>query len=268
MNLYLVSHNGLGDNITNSSAIRYLSYFYNNIFLICKDIYKENNELMFNNLNNILIVTVSQYDDINESCSIINNLVNNSDVFISGNCFTNILKSKITNQYLNNYVVDNDIYENCFEHIKNFYNDINLDLTIYYDFFYIPPTELSKELYNSIKHYVIYFLHTQSSCKNIVINNNIIDKISDEENIIFIDINNNYYKLCKETNIIKYNLANNFININMIHYLDTIINSKYIYIVDSCVSCMIYPLYRKKLLNAEYIKIFDRNTNEEIQIMK
>jgi hypothetical protein len=261
-NAYFLGHNGIGDNITNSSAIRYLSYFYNNIFFICKDIYEENNKLLFYDLNNVFIITVSECNEFNDCSRIINSLDDNTDIFISGFCHTRYLKSKITNPYLNNYIMDNDTYDNHFQHIQNFYNNINLDLTIYYDFFHIPYTELSNELYNSIKDYNICFMHRKSS-ENDVIMDDEINNLLYHSNIIFIDINNNYYESSKEINSLKYNLASKFININIIYYLDTIINSKYIYITDSCISCIVYPLYKKNMLHAKEIKILNRYNDKK-----
>ena len=36
---YLVSHNGLGDNLYMIGALHYLLLFYDELFFLCKDIY-------------------------------------------------------------------------------------------------------------------------------------------------------------------------------------------------------------------------------------
>ena len=44
---YFVSHNGLGDNITNSGAVNFLLQYYETIHFLCKDIYVKNIEHLF-----------------------------------------------------------------------------------------------------------------------------------------------------------------------------------------------------------------------------
>ena len=133
-----------------------------------------------------------------------------------------------------------------------------LDLNIYYNFFHISNTEISKELYESIKNYDIYFIH--QNINNELSNKNIY--LEDSLNTIIIDINNNYYESSKEKNLIKYNLVNQFINLNIVYYLDTLINSKKIYIIDSFISLIVYPLYINDKLKYNNITIFDKNTNQ------
>ena len=36
---FFLSHNGIGDNITNIGAINFLLQYYNSIYFLCKDIY-------------------------------------------------------------------------------------------------------------------------------------------------------------------------------------------------------------------------------------
>jgi hypothetical protein len=42
MNAYLLSHNGLGDNITMIGAINFLLHYYDNVYFLCKDKNQEN----------------------------------------------------------------------------------------------------------------------------------------------------------------------------------------------------------------------------------
>ena len=52
---FFLSHNGIGDNITNIGAINFLLQYYNSIYFLCKDIYEENVKLLFNNKKLITI---------------------------------------------------------------------------------------------------------------------------------------------------------------------------------------------------------------------
>ena len=169
---YILSHCGLGDNITMIGAINFLLLHYNNIYLLCKDKYESNVKLLLNNKN----VFTIPFDHKNEkyNCKkIINNIESNKyiDIFICG-IHKSYLKSKITNQAIINYNKNNK-YNIKFQHIKMFYNDMNLDLSIYYDYFDIKSTEESIKLYEKIKKLKIIFCHTQSSTKKINLPDNI-----------------------------------------------------------------------------------------------
>ena len=55
---------------------------------------------------------------------------------------------------------------------------------------------------------------------------------------------------------IQYKLANNYINLPVAYYIDIIKNSKDIHVIDSCFSCIVYPLQLAGLLNS-VVKIYD-----------
>ena len=53
-----------------------------------------------------------------------------------------------------------------------------------------------------------------------------------------------------------YKLANTYINLPVAYYIDIIKNSKEIHVIDSCFSCIVYPLQLSGLLN-NVVKIYD-----------
>ena len=59
MNAYLLSHNGLGDNLYMIGAVRFLLQYYENIYFLCKDIYYNNVTSFYKNNNNVVIQTAS-----------------------------------------------------------------------------------------------------------------------------------------------------------------------------------------------------------------
>tara|TARA_B110000093_G_C12931551_1_gene393781 strand:+ start:111 stop:881 length:771 start_codon:yes stop_codon:yes gene_type:complete len=245
---YILSHNGLGDNITMIGAINYLLLHYNNVYLLCKDKYESNVKLLINNKNVIII----PFDHINEESScknIITNVYSNdyTDVFICG-VHKNYLKSKITNPSILNYNKNNK-YNIKWEHIKTFYQDMNLDLSIYYEYFDINSTEKSIALYEKIKDINIIFCHTQSSTKTISLSENIKTYINDNKYIIICANENVYNK-----NHAHFEVANKFINIPVAEYIDVIKNACEIFIIDSCFSCIINPLSELNKLNTKKIK--------------
>jgi hypothetical protein len=252
-NAYFVGHNGLGDNITNFSAINYLSNFYNKIYFICKDNNYNNIKLLFSFIKNVEVISIDSQDEYNNIQKIYYDVINENDFFVSGFCHKGYIKSKITNHYLNNYLKDssdNDIFNNKI--IIEFYEDINLDLSIYYGFFNIPSCDFSKNLYNSIKDYKICILNLEISNIKYIYDKLLLNK---EDEYIIIDINNNFYDLSKEINPEKYELAKRFINIEIIYYIDTILNANKIFIKDSCLSSIIYPLFKTNKLNTQDIYI-------------
>jgi len=251
---YFISHNGLGDNITNISAVLFLLQYYNTIHFFCKKIHCENIKLLFGNkINNIILVPLYTQDENSEFVRILNsnNIQNNSDIFVSGG-YKLHFKSKISHPDLLKYIKNND-YSNIHGHIHMFYDDIGLDLSIYYNYFNIESTKLSIEYYENIKKYNIIFLHTKASNNEINLSQ-IVDKYINEEDKLIICANKNMYTINHD----KYELANKYINLLVAYYIDIILNSLEIHVIDSAFSCIIYPLNVKKKLYAKNIQIYSR----------
>ena len=176
------------------------------------------------------------------------------DVLISGYCHKENFKSKIQNILLKNRLKnDGFMIDNKYIHIKNFYEDINLDLSIYYNYFNIKSNNYSQLLYKNIQKYKIVFLHTEASNKFIDLSE-YIKKYIDLNDYLIICSNSNMY----DYNHIKYNIAKDYVNLLIPYYIDIIKNSDFIYIINSCISCIVLPLQFKNELKAIDIKIFDR----------
>lgn len=251
MEAIFLSHNGLGDNITSISAVRFLLSYYSNIIFLCKDKHQTNCRLLFNNLN----VTIIPFDSNNESQScfeIISPYYNtlNIDIFISGYHKT-YLKSKITNNDLLKYEQNDGLFEIEYDFIRQFYWDNNLDLSIYYTHFKINSCGESRELYWLVKTFNIYFTHTQSSTNKIDFPD--YDFVNKPDWLV-ICANENVYDITS----LKYDIANKFVNIPVAFYIDVILNANKIFVVDSCFSCIVYPLKKTNALSAETIKICNR----------
>jgi len=245
MNAYLLSHNGLGDNITMISAVRFLRQYYKKVFFLCKNLYVENVKLFFDD-DLVVIIPFNQNDEFNQCESIINSVVND-DLFICG-FHKSYLKSRITNprllEYQNNY--DDDI---TYDFIKSFYQDIGLDLSIYYNYFDISSCKISENLYNNVKKYKISFFHTQASNRQINLES-IVLPFAQNSNYIVICANKNFYNEQDD----KYDIANEYVNQKVAHYIDIIKNAEVIHVIDSCFSCIVYPLqYRNKLIAKECV---------------
>jgi len=138
---YLVSHNGLGDNISMFGALKYLSNYYENIFFICKNKNFSNIEYVFKNNPVIKIVPIDENEEVNECKKIWEANFENYDMFVCGPC-NSYLNRKITHPDLINYIPNNNYtVPSFYDFIKNFYSDINMDLSIYCENFNIDIDE-------------------------------------------------------------------------------------------------------------------------------
>ena len=195
----------------------------------------------------------------------------NADIFISGTVFKELnmyvsqetisnydvcqFENKITNENFLNYNQNNTWEEPYYYLIPRFYNSINLNMSIYYDYFHIPSTPLSWELYKKIKDYKIVFLHFMSSCGNSYIPDNEWPHIYNEEYLI-INPDKNHYD--PSVSSVKHDLANHCLNQSLVDYLDIILHATDIYVCDSSFASMIFPLRKKDLLKADNMIIYDR----------
>jgi len=273
MNAYLLSHNGLGDNLFMIGAVRFLLQYYENIYFLCKDKYYKEVKLFYKNIKNVILISINSKEEISSCKKIINKSVyENNDVLISGFIHKKYLKSKITNTKLlkripekKRYTIDFDtLTKSNYSFIENFYLDINLDLNIYFEYFNLPVTRKSKSYYNCLSKYdKIIFIHSEASNKKLNFTN-LYKKNVMKKNTIMVCVNNNVYESTKKLNKYqeeKFNLCNNIIYIPLIYYLDIIKNCNEIYIIDSCFTGIVLPLLKTNKLRASKVRIIERNTD-------
>ena len=259
---YFLSHNGLGDNITNIGSINFLLQYYNTIYFLCKNNYLENVNKLFKNKilsKNVILMPVNSNNENADCKIIITNAKENklTDIFISGFCHTFYLNSRISHPDLLKYKQNDNNYTIKWSHIRSFYYDIGLDLSIYYNYFNIDSSDESKQYFEYIKNYNIIFLHTKSSIKEISLEN-IINKYINLNDTIIICANKNIYNKNDNKNNTKYELANKYVNILVADYIDIISNALEIHAIDSCFACIIHPLNITKKLTAKVVTIYDR----------
>jgi len=260
---YFLSHNGIGDYITMNGAIRFLSIFYDEFYVLVKDIHNNVNnvKLFFHDDHNIKIIP---FDD--DKIKLITNIINSNklDFFVIGWLYKDIAKTFIRNSYLSSLILNNNEYNHYYPFHINFYNDVNLPFNIYYDFFFLKQTEDSIHLFNNVKNFKIIFTQSKSSDYSDINLHQFIDKYLLLDDYIVLSINHNYYE---ESNN-KYKYAKLFINLPILNYITTIIHSDSIFIVNSCISCIVLPLFKKKLFkNINNIKIIDRETNNILHLL-
>lgn len=270
INAVIVCHQGIGDIITMSGAIVYLKQFYKKINLICKHKNLKHIKSFFQNYDIDFISINSNLEFKETEIKIINYFNNTSnDIFISGECFNYLKKYKRIsipiNQYQNKSIDKQYAYNKnnyIYTLFSNFYNDYNLSIDVYFDYFVFISNENSRKLYNLISNYYIIFIQLQSSDNKNLNITNLLKKYLDNDNVILICNDKNLYNEKSE----KYNICKNFIMTDFINYYDTIINANEIYVIDSCFSCIVYPLLITKKLKAHKVEIIDRTNVDKIII--
>ena len=239
---FVLTHLGLGDNITAIGMVRYLSTCYDEVKVVCKTRNRENLELFYGDDTSIKIYDV------------------NNDKNISPKLGFNINKfKKITEGY--------DLYLTGAHNFKRgfnintlpfcFYEQINLDPQILWSYFHIPILNESINLYNNIKNNKYIFIHNTASTGNVFSIELVEKKLNINRNdIIFINPCKNIYS----KNHKFYNLANKFINHKLSYYTETIKNANYNIFSDSSFMCMALNLEIKNK-NNYYISRDNRNYN-------
>lgn len=277
---YFLSHNGLGDNLYSIGAVKCLTQFYDIVYFLCKDNYYENCVSFFENDSKIKSLPISQKAEFQSAYSIVSPHYSNpnADIFICG-CHKSYLKSKITNQeYINftkknvnqpiNYDLSHDtITDENYSFITGFYTDIGLNLNVFYDYWTLPETDKSVELYNSIKHYskIIFVQNKCSDGRELNIQKLIINNLNDNTIIICNDVNIYNGLDCEKYGEQK-TLADNFVRTKLLNYMTVIINANEIHIIDSCFVGIVLPLLKTNKLRATNVRIILRQLSNKIEL--
>jgi len=247
-NAYFLSHNGLGDNITNIGAVRFLLQYYHTIFFLCKDIYQSNVNELFKDTS-VITIPFDSLNEFSHCYQIIKQVSNTDDVFISG-CHKDYLSSRITVPEIQQYIKKNYAIE--YDHIRMFYQDNGLDLSIYVDYFYIENSEQSKKGYENIRSYSIIFLHTKGSNRSIQLTD-LVNRYKNNEDYLLLCANENVY----EASHPKHNIVQPYVNQKIVDYIAILYHAKEIHVINSCFSCIVYPLLLANKIHPEYSKIYE-----------
>jgi hypothetical protein len=271
---YFCSHMGLGDHLINLGAVNFLLQYYDTIYFFCTLNNQKNVDLIFNN-KRVITISINMYSNeisndinmvINKIVPYLHNIQDDSDIFVSGD-YKSKIKSRITHPELLKYKPDNKGYklseDNLDDNILNFYVDIGLDLSIYFDYFDITSTDISMKYYNDIRDYKIVFMHTRASDSTIDLTH-IIDKYKYLDDYIIICADKNVYNI----NDPKYNLADKYVNIPIVYYIDVIKNAEKIHLVSSCFVCITIPLIGKHQINPIEYEVYHRYSYVNINSLK
>ena len=199
------SHMGMGDVISTIGMTRYLSFKYDEVEIMCKPQYLDNTKMIYSDNKNIIPVT--KFTSIH------------GDKYFSG-------------------LHKPDGHCPFDETPFCFYDDVNMERNICFDYFHLPEVKESQELYNAVKDIKYVFVHSEIS--------NIgkkfcIEDYFDKNDILILQVNQNVYE--KEHKF--YNIAEKFVNKPLLFYIRTIENAEHVYITDSVFLCLCMHLHMK-----------------------
>jgi len=270
---WFLSHNGLGDNLYSIGAIRYLLQFYDVIYFFCMHKYLDNVVLFFSDIPSHRLVFVPLIDEFKESRHLIHTALQTPpdgeedivDVFVCG-LHKEKLPSRISySLFLNSplppltYHIDYDtLTTGNYNFISHIYADAHLNLNIFFDWWKLPSSPISKNLLEKVKSRFPYivFLHTVSSdhCRLCV--DGILQKYLHEEGVILISSTENVYS---EIESEKGALAQELVMQKVAYYHDIIAQSDEIYIIDSCFTGIVLPMVKTGQLKADPVRIIERS---------
>ena len=244
---------GIGDNITMTGAVNYLSLFYDKIYLLVWNRNIKNCKLLHNNER---INYINNYEFIFNNCFDKNN---NSivDIFTGGHEIKRFGSTCTQHKYLKHKKHKKIFtYIKIDQHILDFYINMGLDPNFLVDYFMLSYND---DIYNKIKDIPYIFVHMKSSEKEIDID---ISKYIDDYLIICPDkcIYNEQHKYFK--------IATDLAEKEIYYYIPIIKNARKIFVVDSCFCCITYPLYLRKELNTDQIFFYSRHTGKGYSLGK
>tara|TARA_Y100000996_G_scaffold415393_1_gene409794 strand:+ start:3589 stop:4740 length:1152 start_codon:yes stop_codon:yes gene_type:complete len=230
---FVLTHLGLGDNITSIGAVRYLSTCYDKVLVVCKEHNKKNMELFYSDDETIQIYPVVNDEYISPrfgfSYEKFKEITKNMDLYMAGShCLTKKSESYTDLPF-------------------NFYRDMGINDKYFREYFHINIPQESKSLFNKLNEVGNYtFIHNSASTGEVF-------KIEKMEKQLGFNKNNT---LVVNPCINMYNkndpfylLAERLIKHPLSFYIDIIINANKVIMVDSSFFCMAInlPLISKEI---------------------
>jgi hypothetical protein len=214
--IFILTHLGLGDNITCSGMVRYFSTIYDEVLVVCKKKYYENIKLLYCDDKNIIPYSVIDDKYISPSCGFdLKSVINGYDVILTG---CHLIDRPRSNEKIP----------------FNFYADANISPQIFWDYFHIPDTKESKQLYGLLKQ-EYYIIHNKSSTGLCFIIESLEKYLHiDKNTILMLNFDYNIYDKSHKF----YNLAEEFVYKKLIYYKDTIMHASKLFLTDSSIFCI------------------------------
>lgn len=214
---FVLTHIGLGDNLTALPVVMYLSTKYDIVYVVCKNRNAENMKIFYLTKPNIKVLQIEEDCNINELSS-----------------YFNICDNYRCGFHINNHhpIVDLPF---------NFYDDMNIPYSVFWEYSYIHETQKSEDLltllYSKLDNKDYIFVHNSFSQGTVFDLAFLENKFNiDKNKTLIINPCINFYDPNTETE--NYNIANLFINHKLSDYTKIIKNASKIILTPSSFFCM------------------------------
>lgn len=271
--VFLIAHLGLGDNLYMNGAARFLSRFYSKVFFVCKHKYKTQIVQVFADNPKIQVVSLGT-DEHKENANIIRlvkqNWSNPTYDFLVAGQHKQIVQRRILNQEFlkardtfcqKKYTIDWDqLTTENYSFIESHYKDCGLDLTCFYEDYFIPELPQSIKLYETIKKFYIVFIQPKSSTGECLNLKSLLKQYKSDPGTIILCNDYNVYENANMPQ--KKRLAEPFVRGDLVNYVTTLKHCGEVHLIDSAFVGMILPLLKTNRLRTRNVKITLRcNTN-------
>jgi len=221
---FILGHLGMGDQISCSPIVRYLSCFYDEVKVVVKAVNYEAIKLFYRDDPTITFECVNTDQDISPAfgCS--------SEKFDKQTYGYSIFR-------LGLHSIDKEIK---IENIPfNFYNELNIDCSKLFDFFYCEPSVDILQKMELLKDREYVLMHSKFSGGTLFTPKDLFENFKiDLDKTLVIDINENYYPSHHPFR----ELAEKFINLPISDYVILLKNASNIFLSDSALFCLALPI--------------------------
>ena len=216
--------------------IRYLATIYGEIILVCINENYENLRLLFSDILNIItFFKVTEHSDPNHNF-LINGFKNkmihdeNINIFFTGS-----------------YAVEGP--KPVKDYPFSWYDDVNIDTSVFWDYTYIPKTKINDQVYDIVKNMKYVFIHSTCSGGLVFTTTEMEERFNiDRNNILFINPCVNIYP----KNHKFYDIAEKFLAYKLCDYIKLIEKAEYIFVADSSFFGMCHHLENIQTDNVYY----------------
>lgn len=228
-NALVYTHLGLGDMFMMNGAVRFIKEKYKDIYVMCKEIYKDTVSAMYKDDLGIHIFSIKDDDDLypwNEQSQYF--LERGVDVYSCGNYS---LKSE----------------KGIYDFPYSFYDDMDIPRSVRKTHFRVPRTDAAKALYESFGGRPYVLVHQEASTHTLPI----VERLrAAGETRLIVDLNKN--QVNRETDAAGYELAASAIYRPFMEYVSLMEGADELHLIDSSIFAFTIHLNLEKVKRCLY----------------
>jgi hypothetical protein len=260
-NLYVVGHSGLGDHLFMIGGIRFLTQFYDTIYLFCNEKYQHQIGTFYEK-DKVKLLPI-QFTNLQEEKQKLEDGLRqvSGDILVCG-LWKSFIPKRLTHLHWKDYVPPPSKYTIDlgtittvhYSFIEEFYKDMNLSLEHFYEWFHLESTPESIQLYEKIQDFYIVFIQQKCSDGRSLSIEHLLTKYLYKEDTLLICNDSNLYDGIQELEK-KRELAEPFVKNNIVLYTKVIQECDEIHMIDSCFLGLVLPYSKTNRLRAKVIEI-------------